>query len=524
MKSVMTHDFGRTPSVQIPRAQFNRSHGIKTTFDAGKLVPFLVDDIVPGDTVNCNATLFARLATPLKPVMDNMRLETFYFFVPNRLLWSNWTKFMGEQDDPGDSIDFTIPTYTSTYTISGGNNTFDYFGLPIGKADVLQGVSALPARAYNLIWNQWFRDENLQDSLTVDLGDGPDTPSEYYNLQNRGKRFDYFTSCLPWPQKGATAVQLPLGSTAPVEAIDDTSGPTFSRLGSATADDYGFLNQTGVATVVWQNDDTDGAAVWNEPNLQTDLATATAATINQMRLAFAQQRFLERDARGGTRYIEVIQSHFGVKSSDARLQRAEYLGGGSSAVGIQPVANTSADGTQVQGELTGFGTVLATNHGFVKSFEEHGYIIGLANVRADLTYQKGIERHWSRSTRYDFLFPVFSHIGEQEVLNKEIFYNNDSNDDLVFGYNGRYDEYRFKPSQITGLFRSDATSSLDVWHLSQDFASLPVLNSSFIQDDPPIDRVIAAPSEPHFIMDGFIEYKHARPLPVFGTPGLIDHF
>ena len=528
-KSVMQHDFGKVARADIPRAQFDRSYGIKTTFDAGLLVPFLVDEIVPGDTVNCRATLFARLATPLHPLMDNMRLETFFFFVPNRLVWSNWTKFCGEQDDPGDSIDFQIPALGTTGTITTGDLA-DYMGLPL-SLDVANStdINALPFRAYRLIWNQFFRDENLQNSLLTPSNDGPDTNGELGWADpplRRGKRYDYFTSCLPWPQKGATAVTIPIGELAPLTTDGNTSGDVevqkiqgggtgTQRFGAAST----FVNITG------------GQAT-ETTNLFADLSNATAATINQLRQAFAVQKLLERDARGGTRYIEVIKSHFGVSSSDARLQRPEYLGGGSTPIGIQPVANTTGVAAasspsgedEFQGNLSGVGTGLVQGDGFVKSFEEHGFVIGLVNARADLTYQQGIDRFWRRNTRYDYLWPVFSHIGEQAVLNSEIWSDGTSADDDIFGYNGRYDEYRFKQSQITGLFRSDAASSLDAWHLSEDFASLPTLGDTFIQDDPPIDRVVAVPAEPHFLMDGYVNYKHTRPLPLFGTPGMIDHF
>lgn len=523
-KRRQSHTFNQTPQARIPRSSFNRSHTLKTTFDGGYLIPIFLDEVLPGDTHSLRASLFGRLATPLKPIMDNMFLETFFFFVPNRLLWDNWQRFNGERDNPNDSTDYIIPR-RNVGTVTIGTLP-DYLGIPAGTFTELQ-VNDLPYRAYNLIYNEWFRDQNLQDGVTINKGDTAASIAEY-PIRRRGKRHDYFTSALPWPQKG-DPVTVPLGSSAPVYGIGtpDTTPLEVWNFDSASG---GIGSSTYVFDTV--GPDATYKAGSDVGTLFADLQSATGFTINQLRESFQIQKLLERDARGGTRYTEIIRSHFGVISPDARLQRPEFLGGGSTMININPVAQTSGTATDPetgytagpQGNLAAYGTVSATGHGFTKSFTEHGYVMGLVNVRAELTYQQGLNRLWSREGRYDFFWPALAHLGEQAILNKEIYLAGGPVDDEVFGYIPRYDEYRYKPSMITGLFRSASPTSLDVWHLSQEFSGTPVLGPDFIEDNPPIDRVIAVPDEPHFLLDCYFKLRSVRPMPMYGVPGLIDHF
>lgn len=525
--SVMKHAFGNQPRAEIGRSTFDRPNGWKGTMDAGYLYPVFFDECVPGDTFVCNTSVIMRMNTLLYPVMDNMYCDIHFFSVPLRLVWENFEKFMGAQVDPGDSTSYLCPVVT---TASGGHvegSLADMFGLPIDQDDV--DPNAFWFRAYNLIWNEWYRAQYIQDSVTVNKDDGPD-PETDYELLKRNKRFDYFTQALPWPSKDNQEVDLPLGSSAPVWGTQAeaakcqyTSAYTWSSIHMTKDPGSQAILQGDGSSRQGVNIAYDGQVA--DSHVYADLSSATAATINDIREAFQLQRMLERDARSGNRYCEVIMSHFNVwDPQHAILQRPEYLGGGTSRVSVTPVAQTSESGTTKQGNLAAVGTVQESGISFSKSFTEHCVVIGLASIRCDLNYQQGKNRMWSRQTRDDFYFPSYAHLGEQELLNGELYWQGTSADAEVFGFVPRYDEMRYKPSVITGAFRSTAATPLDSRHLAQEFGSLPLLNSDFIEEDPPIDRIIAVPSEAQFSADFYHSLRCTRPMPMYGVPGMVDHF
>nr|DAV81910.1 MAG TPA: Capsid protein [Microviridae sp.] len=536
------------------RTKFDRSHVYKTTFDAGKLIPIFVDEVLPGDTTRMSVNYFARLATPIKPIMDNIYLDWFFFFVPNRLVWEHWQNFCFEQEDPGDSTDYVIPTIRGSSSKKNAliGTLWDYFGLPINTTNDISGINALPFRGVYLIWNEWFRDENLQKSVKIiktdensvidytRLSDQPSwllgadgQPIPGHACPPRGKRHDYFTSALPWTQKGP-GVSIGLAGTAPVQGEFSISG-----FQTGTITDESTTNKLQALAVAGKNGRVSNyptVSSWPTNNvtvkgltqsgLIANLDESSVFTINSLRTAFQMQKFYERLARGGSRYTEVLRSFFGVVSPDARLQRPEFLGSFTKMVNVNPIAQTSAtDDTSPQGNLSAYGVTAAKFHGFTKSFVEHGYIIGFVCARADLTYQQGINKMWLRSTVYDFYWPTFAHLGEQAIELREIYAQGSKADTIVFGYQERYAEYRYKPSQITGKFRSSVTGgNLDVWHLSQFFKNAPTLNEEFIMENPPIKRIIAVQDEPEFLLDIGFRYTTVRPMPMFGTPGLVDHF
>lgn len=567
--------FAQAPQVDIQRSTFDRSSGHKTTFNAGKLVPIYVDEVLPGDTFEMKTSAIIRGSTPIFPVMDNANLDIYFFFVPNRLVWDHWKEFNGENTTSKweQTVEYSIPQMApplSNGSVVGWEKgtLADYMGIPTlvgpgaSQTNPEYSVNHLPFRAYCLIWNEWFRDQNLQDPVLIDTGDSqtngshlvpennPNKTAVYQaalsgaNLLPVNKYFDYFTGALPEPQKGPD-VLLPLGVAAPVITSNETNKITsnaamiFSapQTGAQGSNHVLFVQKgTGGAStnqgrLVAGNQDASGGDITQivPQNLVADLGNATAATINELRLAFQLQRLYERDARGGTRYIEILKSHFGVTSPDARLQRPEYLGGERIPINIDQVIQTSgtAEGTTPQGNTGAYS--LTGNQGsyFKHSFVEHGYVLGLACVRTEHTYQQGLEKIWNRKNRFDFYWPALANIGEQAILNKEIFLQPSSTtNEEAFGYQEAWAEYRYKPSRVSSAFRSNVTGSLDAWHYADYYEKLPKLSAEWIEETyKNVDRTLAVQStqEDQYIADFWFKCKCTRPMPIYSIPGLIDH-
>lgn len=532
-RSVDASRFAMVPRNDVPRSAFDVSHTHKTTFNAPALTPVLVLEVLPGDSIRCRMTAFARLATPIVPVMDNMILESFFFFVPNRLLWEHWEEFMGATD-VGETTDYLLPGVPVTTAGTAVGQMADYFGITLnGIAGRTINVNALPFRAYNLIFNEWFRDQDLFPKQAENVGDGPDALADYV-LVARGKRHDYFTSARPWPAKmmnqdlvsGIAAYPAGFFPGGNMTLWEGTVGAPVTGIGRILGDDTpaggaASLLYSGNRTVVVANHETElyaDVSGINVPNIRV--------LVNDIRTAVMIQSMMEKAARGGSRYAEQIRSEFGVTSPDARLQRPEYLGGGRSTVTVNPVAQTSGSGltggTTVLGELAGVATAVALGHGFSQSFTEHGYILGLVSIRSDLTYQNGTNRMWFRRTRFDFYTPSLAHLGEQAIFSKELYSAGEAADDGVFGFQERWSEYKYLPSRISGAFRSTHTVPLDMWHLAQNFSPRPTLNAAFVSDLPPMERVlqVATAADEQVLFDSLFNIRMVRAMPMFSIPGV----
>lgn len=546
--------FSLNPHVDISRSRFDRSASVKTSFNVGDIVPFYVEEVLPGDTFQVKSSKVVRMQTLLTPMMDNVYLDTYYFFVPNRLVWNHWKEFCGENTESAwiPETEYNIPQLVSPAADGWKVGTIaDYFGIPTGVSGL--SVNALPFRAYALIINEWFRDQNLQDPLVVPLDDstvtGVNTGTFVTDVAKGGlpyiasKYHDYFTSCLPSPQKGPDVV-IPVAQASawPVQTRAETYEPeSMITLSGKNKNGTNHLfnvgwNGSGFGTDRYLGEVKDSTSTTDSGFVPTNLwavgdGSAQAATINQLRMAFQIQKFYEQQARGGSRYTEVVRSFFGVTSPDARLQRPEYLGGNRVPINVNQViqqSGTESTGTP-QGTVVGMSQTTDTHEDFIKSFTEHGFIIGLMVARYDHTYQQGLNRMWSRKDKFDYYWPVFANIGEQAVKNKEIFATGSaagSKDEEVFGYQEAWADYRYKPSQVTGEMRSQYEKSLDVWHLADDYAQLPTLSDSWIREDKTnVDRVLAVTSKVsnQLFADIYVTNYATRPMPMYSVPGLIDH-
>nr|QJB21148.1 MAG: major capsid protein [Microvirus sp.] len=568
-----TSHFNFNPtSINMSRSTFSRSSSLKTSFNVGNIIPIYCDEVLPGDTFDIKTSKVVRLQTLITPIMDNLYLDTYFFFVPNRLVWEHWQEFMGENTSSAwiPSVEYEIPQLTAPASTGWTVGTIaDYFGIPTGIANL--SVNALPFRAYALIVNDWFRDENLSNPLNIPVTDttvaGVNTGTFVTDIAKGGlpykaaKYHDYFTSALPGPQKGPN-VSIGMSGEAPVFGNGLNLGLTPYSSGNRVGDGLMWKEApgqaAGTAGVLFIDSDANGGLLGSTPNtpmnvagsggragvitkaiidaatgvdysrtgLIADLGLASAISVNSLRLAFQIQKLYERDSRGGSRYIELLKSHFGVTSPDARLQRPEYLGGNRLPININQVVQQSETATTPQGNVSGYSVTTDCHSDFTKSFVEHGFVIGLAVVRYDHTYQNGIQRFWSRKDRFDYYWPVLANIGEQPILNKEIYAQGTTADDEVFGYQEAWADYRYKPSIVTGEMRSAATTPLDSWHLADEYSTLPLLSSSWISEDKTnVDRVLAVQStvSNQLFGDFYFQCKTTRPMPLYSIPGLIDH-
>lgn len=549
--------FSQVPRIDVKRSMFDRSTQHKTTFNAGKLIPLLCDEVLPGDTFSIGLSSVIRMTTPIYPTMDNLYADLYFYYVPTRLLWDHWEEFNGSNEDTfwTQPTEYEIPQINSPDGGWSKGTIADYLGLPTNVAlKDSHSINHLPFRGVVKVWNDWFRDQNLQTPAFLSLGDSDTTGSNGSNYVSDAiaggmplpvaKFHDYFTSALPEPQKGPD-VLLPLGDSAPVVTVDGLDNHLSSSLSLKILGTKPLKNNYTYDLVFGSLADTSttrlgyaaarsGESVGDEyisniypANLQADLRSATASTVSQLRQAFAVQRLYERDARGGTRYIEILKSHFGVSSPDGRLQRSEYLGGKRVPINIDQVVQTSStDSVSPQGNTAGYSLTGDVSSIFTKSFTEHGYLFAFVCVRNENTYQQGVEKLWSRKRRFDFYWPALANISEQPIFNKEIYAQGTNEDDEVFGYQEPWAEYRYKPSRVSGAFRSNYAQTLDSWHYADYYTSLPVLSDSFIRSSQSnVDRTLAVQSsvEDQFIADFYFDIRSVRPMPVYSVPGLIDH-
>lgn len=547
--------FAQNPVASIGRSSFNRNSSVKTTFNAGDLVPFYVDEVLPGDTFSIDTSKVVRMQTPLTPIMDNIYLDTYYFFVPNRLVWKHWPNLMFENTKSAWAPEtvYSVPQVTAP---SGGwsvGTIADYMGIPTGVQGL--SVNAMPFRAYALICNEWFRDENLQDPFNISLEDatlaGSNGSNYITDCQLGGKPFvasklhDYFTSALPFPQKGPDVTiplfdgNIPVGAQPEVVPSSMQNGPLTFQVNGSGASQANYIPlgiKKDPSDSVWKSSNanvydpsgfTPQPGLWKVNNLWAMVNETAVASINSLRLAFQTQKFFEKLARGGSRYIESIKAMFNVTNPDYRLQRPEYLGGNRIPITINQVVQQSASSeSSPQGTTTGQSLTTDVHSDFTKSFTEHGYIIGVMVARYNHTYQQGLSKMWTRKAALDFYFPVFANIGEQPILNQEIYAQGQEVDEEVFGYQEAWAEYRYRPSICTGEMRSTYPQSLDVWHLGDDYDSLPKLSPGWIQEDKTnIDRCLAVNSSVsnQFFADIYVKNKTTRPMPLYSIPGLIDH-